>query len=153
MNDTSDQKGNIFSDEGVTLTGSFSITGRVVVNGTLNGGPSTAKLLMGKQGQLNGQITAYNADVHGKTNNKRTAIHHLVMHGTGRVNGRASYGGREIERGGLVANSIVPAAARGLDSHPQMPPVLNVRADGALASEAVSTVATNGNADSSDKAG
>lgn len=57
MNDTSDQKGNIFIGEGVTVTGSFSIPGRAVVNGTLNGELSADELLVGKQGRLNGQIT------------------------------------------------------------------------------------------------
>lgn len=151
MNDTSDQKGNIFIGEGVTVTGSFSIPGRAVVNGTLNGELSADELLVGKQGQLTGQITVRNADVHGETNDTLTASNHLVIRGTGRVNGKASYGELEIERGGLVAGTIVPAAAGSPAVDLQTLPVLSVRADGALAPEATATA--DGNDDSVGKAG
>ena len=154
MNDTSDQKGNIFIGEGVTVTGSFSIPRRAVVNGTLNGELSADELLVGKQGRLNGQITVRNADVHGETNDTLTASNHLVIRGTGRVNGRASYGELEIERGGLVAGTIVPAsAANGPGANLQSLPVLSVRADDASAQEAPATATADGNDDSSGKAG
>lgn len=154
MNDTSDQKGNILIGEGVAVTGSFSIPGRAVVNGTLNGELSADELLVGKQGRLTGQITVRNADVHGETNDTLTASNHLVIRSTGRVNGRASYGELEIERGGLVAGTIVPAAAaNGPGASLQSLPVLSVRADGASAPEASPTASADGNDDSSDKAG
>jgi len=39
------------------------------------------------------------------------ASEHLIIRSTGRVNGNASYGEIEIERGGLVQGAIVPAKA------------------------------------------
>lgn len=127
MNDANDQKGNIFIGEGVTVTGSFSIPGRAVVNGTLNGELSADELLVGKQGKLTGQITVRNADVHGETYDTLTASNHLVIRGTGRVNGKASYGELEIERGGLVAGTIVPAEALSPSAPAQVLPVLTTK--------------------------
>lgn len=56
--DQDERKGSIFIGEGVTVTGSFSIPGRAVVNGTLNGELSADELLVGEQGMLVGKITA-----------------------------------------------------------------------------------------------
>lgn len=119
--DQDERKGSIFIGEGVTVTGSFSIPGRAVVNGTLNGELSADELLVGEQGMLVGKITARNADIHGKTNDTLTVSNHLVIRASGRVNGKASYGELEIERGGLVSGTIAPAdeKARAID-----PPVL-----------------------------
>lgn len=126
MSDQIEQKGNIFIGEGVTVSGTFSIPGRAVVNGTLNGELSADELMVGKQGRLAGQITVRNADVHGETNDTVTASSRLIVRSTGRVNGRASYGELEIERGGLVAGTIVPVNARSQSPEPTGLPVLSV---------------------------
>jgi cytoskeletal protein CcmA (bactofilin family) len=39
------------------------------------------------------------------------ASEHLIIRSTGRVNGNASYGEIEIERGGLVQGAVLPAKA------------------------------------------
>ncbi len=116
-----EQKGSIFIGEGVTVTGSFSIPGRAVVNGTLNGELSADELLVGEQGRLVGKILARNADIHGQTNDTLTVSNHLVIRASGRVNGKASYGELEIERGGLVAGTIAPVDDK---SRMSEPPVL-----------------------------
>lgn len=116
-----EQKGSIFIGEGVTVTGSFSIPGRAVVNGTLNGELSADELLVGEQGKLVGKIVARNADIHGQTNDTLTVRSHLVVRASGRVNGKASYGELEIERGGLVAGTIAPVDEK---SRTLEPPVL-----------------------------
>jgi cytoskeletal protein CcmA (bactofilin family) len=111
MSDQNEQKGNIFIGEGVTVSGNFNIPGRAVVNGTLNGELSADELMVGKAGKLLGQISARNADIHGETHDTLTTSSHLVIRSTGRVHGKASYGELEIERGGLVTGTIVPADA------------------------------------------
>jgi cytoskeletal protein CcmA (bactofilin family) len=111
MSDQNEQKGNIFIGEGVTVSGNFSIPGRAVVNGTLNGELSADELMVGKAGKLTGQIAARNADIHGETHDTLTTSNHLVIRSTGRVHGKASYGELEIERGGLVTGTVVPADA------------------------------------------
>jgi cytoskeletal protein CcmA (bactofilin family) len=112
MSEPTDQKGTIYIGEGVTVTGSFNIPGRAVVNGTLNGELTADELMVGQQGQLTGQIAVRNADIHGQTHDTLTASNHLVIRSTGRVHGKASYGELEIERGGLVAGTIVPSEAK-----------------------------------------
>ena len=68
VGENSNPKGSIYIGEGVTVSGSFSIPGRAVVNGTLKGELSADELLVGEQGTLVGKITARNADIHGQTN-------------------------------------------------------------------------------------
>ena len=82
-----------------------------MVNGTLEGELSADELMVGQSGKLIGQITARNADIYGETHDTLTTSNHLVIRSTGRVHGKASYGELEIERGGLVTGTIVPAAA------------------------------------------
>lgn len=129
MNESSDQKGNIFVGEGVTITGSFSVPGRAVINGSLNGELSADELLVGKEGRLKGHISVRNADVHGETTETLIVNNHLIVRGTGRVNGKASYVELEIERGGLVAGTVALVEAKTLPSHPASIPVLNVLAE------------------------
>ncbi len=119
-----EQKGSIFIGEGVTVTGSFSIPGRAVVNGTLNGEVSADELLVGEQGRLVGKITARNADIHGQTDDTLTVSNHLVIRASGRVHGKASFGELEIERGGLVAGTIAPVGEKSLT--PEPPVLTNV---------------------------
>lgn len=111
MSDQNEQKGNIFIGEGVTVSGHFIIPGRAVVNGNLNGELNADELMVGKAGKLIGQITARNADIHGETHDTLTTSSQLVIRSTGRVHGKASYGELEIERGGLVTGTVVPASA------------------------------------------
>lgn len=121
VGENSNPKGSIYIGEGVTVSGSFSIPGRAVVNGTLKGELSADELLVGEQGTLVGKITARNADIHGQTNDTLAVSNHLVIRGSGRVNGMASYGELEIERGGLVSGTIIPAQEKSLVT---TPPVL-----------------------------
>ena len=113
MNDKNDmsKENSIFIGEGVAVSGIFCIPGRAVVNGTLEGELSADELMVGQSGKLIGQITARNADIYGETHDTLTTSNHLVIRSTGRVHGKASYGELEIERGGLVTGTIVPAAA------------------------------------------
>jgi cytoskeletal protein CcmA (bactofilin family) len=48
----------------------------------------------------------------------------LIIRSTGRVNGNASYGEIEIERGGLVQGAVLPAKAA-MSSSPVVVPVIS----------------------------
>jgi cytoskeletal protein CcmA (bactofilin family) len=108
MNEQNEQKGNLIIGEGVTVTGTFSIPSKAVINGTLNGELSADEIMVGKQGKLTGKITARNADVHGETHDTLTISNHLILRSTGKIHGRATYGELEIERGGLVSGTVLP---------------------------------------------
>jgi len=111
MNEQNEQKGNLIIGEGVTVTGTFSIPSKAVINGTLNGELTADEIMVGKQGKLTGKITARNADIHGETHDTLTIANHLILRSTGKIHGRATYGELEIERGGLVSGTVLPEDA------------------------------------------
>ena len=111
MNDQIEQKGNLIIGEGVTVTGTFSIPSKAVINGTLNGELTADEIMVGKQGKLTGKITARNADVHGETHDTLSIANHLILRSSGKIHGRATYGELEIERGGLVSGTVLPEDA------------------------------------------
>jgi cytoskeletal protein CcmA (bactofilin family) len=111
MNEQNEQKGNLIIGEGVTVTGTFVIPNKAVINGILNGELTADEIMVGKAGKLTGKITARNADVHGETHDTLTIANHLILRSTGKINGRATYGELEIERGGLVSGTVLPEDA------------------------------------------
>jgi cytoskeletal protein CcmA (bactofilin family) len=111
MNDRTNEAGCIVIGEGVTVSGKFVVPGRAVINGSLEGDLQADEILVGAQGKLVGNIKVRKADVYGEVHDTLLASEHLIIRSTGRVNGNASYGEIEIERGGLVQGAIVPAKA------------------------------------------
>jgi cytoskeletal protein CcmA (bactofilin family) len=111
MNDRTNEAGCIVIGEGVTVSGKFVVPGRAVINGSLEGDLQADEILVGAQGKLVGNIKVRKADVFGEVHDTLLASEHLIIRSTGRVNGNASYGEIEIERGGLVQGAIVPAKA------------------------------------------
>ena len=111
MNDRSNEAGSIVIGEGVTVSGKFVVPGRAVINGSLEGELQADELLVGAQGKLVGNVRVRKADVFGEMHDTLLASEHLIIRSTGRVNGNASYGEIEIERGGLVQGAAIPARA------------------------------------------
>ena len=109
MNDRTNEAGCIVIGEGVTVSGKFVVPGRAVINGSLEGDLQADELLVGAQGKLVGNTKVRKADIFGEIRDTLLASEHLIIRSTGRVNGNASYGEIEIERGGLVQGAIVPA--------------------------------------------
>jgi cytoskeletal protein CcmA (bactofilin family) len=114
MNDRTNDAGSIMIGEGVTVSGKFVVPGRAVINGSLEGDLQAVEILVGAQGKLVGNIKVRKADVFGEIHDTLLASEHLIIRSTGRVNGNASYGEIEIERGGLVQGAIVPAKSAGV---------------------------------------
>jgi len=108
MNDRTNEAGCIMIGEGVTVSGKFVVPGRAIINGSLDGELQADEILVGAQGKLVGNIKVRKADVFGEVHDSLLATEHLIIRSTGRVNGNASYGEIEIERGGLVQGAIVP---------------------------------------------
>jgi cytoskeletal protein CcmA (bactofilin family) len=124
MNEQNEQKGNLIIGEGVTVTGTFVIPNKAVINGSLNGELTADEIMVGKAGKLTGKITARNADVHGETHDTLTIANHLILRSSGKIHGRATYGELEIERGGLVSGTVLPEdASHAASSAPTQRPV------------------------------
>ncbi len=111
MNDRNNEVGCIVIGEGVMVSGKFVVPGRAVINGTLEGDLKADEILVGAQGKLVGHTEARKVDIYGEVHDTLLASEHLIVRSTGRVNGKASYGEIEIERGGLVQGAIIPAKA------------------------------------------
>lgn len=108
MNEQDQHKGSIVIGEGVTVTGSFVVPGRAVINGSLQGELQADDLLVGARGKLVGNVKVRKADIYGETHDTLQASEHLLIRSTGRISGKATYGEIEIERGGLVQGSVLP---------------------------------------------
>ena len=111
MNEQDQHKGSIVIGEGVTVTGSFVVPGRAVINGSLQGELQADDLLVGARGKLVGNVKVRKADIYGETHDTLHASEHLLIRSTGRISGKATYGEIEIERGGLVQGSVLPEGA------------------------------------------
>lgn len=111
MSDRNNEAGSIMIGEGVTVSGKFIVPGRAVINGSLDGELQAEELLVGAQGKIVGNVRVRRADVFGEVHDTLLASEHLIIRTSGRVNGNASYGEIEIERGGLVQGAVVPAKA------------------------------------------
>lgn len=111
MSDRNNEAGSIMIGEGVTVSGKFIVPGRAVINGSLDGDLQAEELLVGAQGKIVGNVRVRRADVFGEVHDTLLASEHLIIRTSGRVNGNASYGEIEIERGGLVQGAVIPAKA------------------------------------------
>jgi cytoskeletal protein CcmA (bactofilin family) len=108
MNEQDQHKGSIVIGEGVTVTGSFVVPGRAVINGSLQGELQADDLLVGARGKLVGNVKVRKADIYGETHDTLQASEHLLIRSSGRISGKATYGEIEIERGGQVQGSVLP---------------------------------------------
>ncbi len=108
MNDRSSEVGCIVVGEGVAISGEFSVPGRAVINGSIVGDLQADELLVGETGKITGSVRVRKADIHGETHEKLSASELLTIRVTGRVNGNISFGGIEIERGGLMQGYLSP---------------------------------------------
>ena len=109
MSERNNEVGSIMIGEGVSVSGKFIVPGRAVINGSLDGELQAEELLVGAQGKIVGNVKVRRADVFGEVHDTLLASEHLIIRTSGRVNGSASYGEIEIERGGLVQGAVLPA--------------------------------------------
>ena len=101
--------GSIVIGEGVSVSGSLVVPAKAVVNGQLEGDITADDLLVGATGRIVGTVRARNAEVYGEIHEKLQVAEHLLVRGIGKITGNVSYGEIQIERGGMVHASIVPA--------------------------------------------
>ncbi len=123
MSDRNNEAGSIMIGEGVSVSGKFIVPGRAVINGSLDGELQAEELLVGAQGKIVGNVKVRRADVFGEVHDTLLASEHLIIRTSGRVNGNASYGEIEIERGGLVQGAVVPARGGAADVPASLKPI------------------------------
>lgn len=92
--------------EGVTFKGSITAPERITVHGTVEGDVVARELLVGPTGTIKGNVRVEMADVQGKILENIEARVCLSVRKTGRVEGSATYGEIEIEKGGVLAGEV-----------------------------------------------
>lgn len=92
--------------EGVVFKGSVNAPEKVVVHGTADGEIIARDLLVGPTGTIRGNVSVDQADIQGKILEHIEAKVCLSLRKTGRIEGSATYGDIEIEKGGVLTGSV-----------------------------------------------
>jgi cytoskeletal protein CcmA (bactofilin family) len=92
--------------EGVVFKGSITAPEKVVVHGSVEGEIVARDLLVGPTGMITGKVSVDQADVQGKVFDHIVAKVCLSLRKTGRIEGSASYGEIEIEKGGVLSGEV-----------------------------------------------
>ncbi|GIK78912.1 MAG: polymer-forming cytoskeletal protein [Pseudorhodoplanes sp.] len=95
-----------FFGEGVTFKGTITAPERIVVHGTVEGDVVARELLVGPTGTIKGNVRVDQADVQGKILQNIEARVCLSLRKTGRIEGAATYGEIEIEKGGVLSGEV-----------------------------------------------
>ena len=99
--DDSSNSVSVISDE-ITISGTVSSSGNLVVNGNVEGDITCESLKIGQTGNVNGTVKAEFCYLAGKLEGKLTA-RQVSISSTGNLNGRLSYGKLEVESGANIA--------------------------------------------------
>jgi len=104
---TAKSDGRTVVGEGTTVKGSISVSGELVVNGTVEGGDIEAReLLVGGAGVISGKVKVVHAVVHGRILEHIETTGCLSVRKTGSIEGSATYQEVEIERGAQFSGSL-----------------------------------------------
>lgn len=95
-----------FFGEGVIVKGSITAPEKIVVHGTVEGEVVARELLVGPTGTIKGKVRVDQADVQGKIFEQIEAKVCLSLRKTGRIEGSATYGEIEIEKGGVLSGDV-----------------------------------------------
>jgi cytoskeletal protein CcmA (bactofilin family) len=98
--------GCAYFGEGVKFKGSISVPEKIIVHGTVEGDVESRELLVGPTGTIKGDVRVDQADVQGTILERIEAKICLSLRKTGRIEGSASYGEIEIEKGGVLAGEV-----------------------------------------------
>jgi cytoskeletal protein CcmA (bactofilin family) len=92
--------------EGVVFKGSITAPEKVVVHGSVEGEIVARDLLVGPTGMITGRVSVDQANIQGKVFDHIVAKVCLSLRKTGRIEGSASYGEIEIEKGGVLSGEV-----------------------------------------------
>jgi cytoskeletal protein CcmA (bactofilin family) len=92
--------------QGVKFVGSISARGKAFINGKVTGEISVDDLQVGQYGVIKGKIKSREMDIHGKIHDDVACAEHVLVHSTGLINGKLTYGELEIQKGGRVTGSM-----------------------------------------------
>lgn len=88
----------------------------LVVEGRVEATMDSRVLRIAENGAFSGTVSIDVAEIHGLFEGELTARERLVVHATGRINGKIRYGKIHIEEGGELSGDIKSLAAAGRDT-------------------------------------
>ncbi|HVX99120.1 MAG TPA: polymer-forming cytoskeletal protein [Pseudorhodoplanes sp.] len=100
------EKSCAYVGEGVTFKGSIAAPEKIVVHGTVEGDVVARDLLVGSNGTIKGNVKVDLADIQGRVLENVEAKVCLSLRKSGRIEGTASYGEIEIEKGGVLSGEV-----------------------------------------------
>lgn len=90
-------------EKGTSITGNIVTSGNVYVNGELNGDiKCTAKVAVGKDGKITGEINATQAIIEGTFEGKLKVAEQLILRATSSVKGEWSAGSLIVDAGAMM---------------------------------------------------
>jgi cytoskeletal protein CcmA (bactofilin family) len=98
--------GCAYFGEGVTFKGSITVPEKIVVHGSVEGDVKSRQLFVGPKGIIKGSVFVDEADVQGRIIENIEAKVCLTLRKSGVVEGKATYGEIEIEKGGVLSGTV-----------------------------------------------
>jgi cytoskeletal protein CcmA (bactofilin family) len=120
---TQGEKSCAYVGEGVNFKGSINVPEKIVVHGTVEGDVIARDLLIGPSGVIKGNVKVDLADIQGKVLENVEAKVCLSLRKSGRIEGTASYGEIEIEKGGVLSGEVHALAGKTDAANVVSPPI------------------------------
>ena len=98
---------SIFIGPNVKFEGAIFTPTSANIEGEVVGKVEAKDLLIGKTGQVTGDVTAERIHVHGQLGQEVSCSSHLVIHESGQLSGTVLYATLEIMRGGKLEGSLL----------------------------------------------
>ncbi len=109
------QNGCLVVGEGVSITGTLSIPGKLTVDGQIDGEISANEVQVGEAGKITGKLSVAIADVRGELVDSISVAEMLILRGTAKVRGNVVYNALQIEQGAVIEGTLSRTNARHSD--------------------------------------
>lgn len=100
------EQGCLSVGEGVSISGKITLTGRLDVDGMIEGELSAKEMHVGGTGKVTGKINVTIADVRGEILDTLVVEDTLILRSTARVKGTISYKTLQIEQGAMLEGTL-----------------------------------------------
>lgn len=90
----------------MTLKGVAHASGKVFIEGNMEGELHANNVVIGKSGQINGTLVADDIDVYGSALKDITATQNLIVHSQAIVSGKVFYRDLQVVKGGVLNAEI-----------------------------------------------
>ena len=100
------ERGCLVVGEGVSITGTLSIPGKLTIDGQIDGDISANEVQVGESGKITGKLSVAIADVRGELVDSISVAEMLILRGTAKVRGNVVYNTLQIEQGAVIEGTL-----------------------------------------------